>query len=237
MTQAKLQFITPVGRIVTGNLSVPSETDYHGKPRDKPQFFFGLAIPKSDQGVMDLIQKVMTHAYQGYQASQIVQQRLQDGLNARDFAWKIDDGDDPKFADRPAYAGNFILKFTTTIPLRCYDQNNVQMDPAAIKTGYFAQVAGSMAVNGNADHTAGIYMNPNGVRFIAYGEEIVSGPSPDQMFAGASVPTQLPPGASTTPVAPASQMPGMPAPQPPGMPAPQPGFTPHPQFLVPGQGQ
>jgi hypothetical protein len=75
-------------------------------------------------------------------------------------------------------------------------------------------------VNGATGAQAGIYLNPNIVRLLGFGERIMSGPTPDQAFADR--PAALPAGASATPVA--GPMPAQQPQQPMGggMPAQQP---------------
>lgn len=232
----RIDLRTPVGRLVMGDLAKPNPNDMHGKPRDKPQYFFALAVPKSDPNVIPLINQIMQHAWNSYSQMPDVTGRLQAGLAAPDFAWKIDDGDQ-KHADKQGCAGCWIFKFATTLPIRAANRENQQIDPATIELGSYADVAFTVAINGNRDRTAGIYMNPNCVRLLGYGERIVPGPSIDTLMGAA--PAALPPGASMTPVAPGSGGAGYP--QQPGSGGAgypqQPGYAPVPiQAPAPHEG-
>ena len=201
----RLDLKTSVGRLVAGDLANASDVGYNNQKREKPQYFFALAIPKTDPQTGPLLNQIISHVWQSYQFAPQVQQRLQmapggNPLAAQQFAWKIDDGDDPKFADRPGYPGCFILKFATTIPFRCADSSNQQIDPATIDLGNYGDVAFNLSINGNIDHTAGCFMNPACFRLIGFGEKIIPGRSIAEMMGNAPA---LPHGASATPVAPA----------------------------------
>jgi len=47
------------------------------------------------------------------------------------------------------------------LPFKPRGPDNVQIDPARIKRGWYIDVSGTSAINGNTDHTAGIYLNPS----------------------------------------------------------------------------
>jgi hypothetical protein len=240
---AKLHGNTPVGRLVEGSLTHPSTVDMYGKPRAKPEFFFGIAVRKDEPSLPGLFGQIYNHAHAGYQQHPYVQQRMLTPVNPHDpnamryisigmkgiqFAWKIGDGDQPN--DRgvlnPDAKGCWIWRFKSTYAPNTVDRNNVKIDPASIKLGAFVDVAFSTSVNGKVDHTAGLYMNPVFVRFIAFGQEIDKGISAEEAFRNAAVPAHLPPGASLTPIAPAGS-PGMvPGGVAPGVPA-MAGSAPH----------
>jgi len=111
-------------------------------------------------------------------------------------------------------------------------------DPSEIKRGYFVTVPFSTSANGNMDHTAGVYLNPQTVCLVGFGPEIVGGPSLEQqlgagpgayMPAGMSQTPQLPSGAPQAAPAPAQPAPApTPAPAPSGMPSPAPSGMPAP---------
>lgn len=201
-----LKIVLPPGRIVMGSPTYKQENDMHGRKKEKPNWFMAVAVPKNTIG--DILNQIMQLAWSGYAQYPQIQQRIQQGL-AGQFAWKIEDGDDQKNRGKEGWAGCWIFKFNTILGvMKSVDQNNVPIDPAFIKCGYWVDVAASISINEQTDHTAGIYVNPDCVRFCGYAPEIVPGPSPDQLFAGR--PAALPPGASATPVAPAGNPGGNP---------------------------
>ena len=54
-------------------------------------------------------------------------------------------------------------------------------NPESIKLGYYITVYGNVKGNGNIENP-GIYLNFKEVELIAYGEEIISGPSTSEIF-------------------------------------------------------
>lgn len=201
MSASRKIFITlPAGRIVAGS-PTNKQTEYQGKVKEKPTWFFAVAVPKTDPSINAILQQIMQFAWNAYQGHAGVQQAMQIGLAAEKFAWKIDDGDDTENRQKEGRAGHWIFKFSTTLGSPpCFDPNGQPMDPALIKCGHWVQVAANIDINEQTDHTAGIYVNPTGVSFVGYAPEIRSGPSYEQMFGTPGQPRQLPPGVSATPV-------------------------------------
>lgn len=227
-----INLTTPVGRIVQGELWKPQpvldqrtnqpKLGTDGQPL--VQHFFALAIPK-------------TPGHTHWAQTEWGQKIWAEGNRAHPnfaphptFSWKIEDGDsqipnkkNKKNCDRVGFPGNWILKMRSGFPPKGYNADGSAALPAeSFKCGYFAQV--NINVAGNTGDSPGVYLNPVMVALAGYGEEIVSGP--DVSEAGFGQGTQLPPGASTTPVggfAPAP-VPGYPLPPaapayaPPGMP-------------------
>src|SRR5688572_7528398 len=236
---ASIDFQTPVGRLVSGNLSVASDKGYNGVVREKPQYFFALAIPKADPSSIPLLQKLQNHAWTSYQAVQgnAVLQKMQAGpIGAvfpagiqAPFAWKVEDGDSPEFAGREGWAGCWILKFAGTFAPNVCNAQNQQLNPASIQLGSYAQVAGSSSINGKMDHTAGIYLNYRFVRVVAPADGvnvpiITTGPTAAQAFGDSGYTGPLPAGV------------GQPAPG--GMPQPPaPAYAPQQPAYAPPQGQ
>lgn len=201
----QLDFGLPPGRAVSGNFAVPSEKDYYGKDRDKPQFYFAVAVSKQDPRTGQVNQNIMGHAwhsYAGLQGGQGVQQAIQSApIGARippdfraPFAWKIEDGDAPENAQKEGWAGCWVYKFTSTFPIKCCDQNNNQIDPRVVQLGWFVEVSASCVINGIVGDTAGVYLNPSYVRVgVNSAPVIVPGKTAEQAFGAA--PMQLPAGA------------------------------------------
>lgn len=244
MAQSEM-IVSPVGRYVHGSLTDKRDTDMDGRPipEDKQQFEVGIAFRKDDPNINGVFQKIMQHAWTEFARAPNIQQVIQ-SFNLDQFSWKISDGDRPnrKGQTNQNTVGHWVFYFKSSFPISVCDQRNATMDPANLKRGYFVDVAFTCAGNGEMGDRAGVYLNPQIVRFIAYGEEIRGGISADEAFKGHSVPTQLPPGASVTPVAggamPGAGSPGMPAgnaPGPMGGAAPQmPGSSG--QASMPGNG-
>ena len=189
MNTPRLNLFTDGGRLVAGSVFKPSLTDNTGKPRAKPTLSFALAISKTSQNFGQMFGQMYNFAMQCYghypHIAQRIQQVNQIGFNkASQFAWKIKDGDSPELVNRPGHAGCWVIWFSTTITIRCVDVNNNPIDPAQVKTGYYADVAFNVAPNGKTDHTSGLYLNPNIVRLLGYTEEITPGPSAEQAFGG-----------------------------------------------------
>jgi len=79
----------------------------------------------------------------------------------------------------------------------------------------------STSANGNMDHTAGVYLNPQTVCLVGFGAEIVGGPSLEQQL-GAGPGAYVPAGMTQTPQLPSGAAPAPAQPAPAGMPAPAP---------------
>lgn len=233
MTIEKL--LTPVGRIVWGHPSKAKtqtdpvtrqvKLDKMGQPQQV--WSFGLAIPKAEFGqyIWPLMSQEAASAYPN-------------GV-PQGFSWKVKDGDtvDRKgipYANREGYAGHMVLTVSTTTfaPQVFKNENGAYrvLNENEIKCGDFARLNLNMKVNvpTSPTHTPGLYINPNGVEFIAYGQEIINtGADPDDLFQGAPV-AALPMGASLTPIANAATGP-MAGQMPMGQPTQgfnqQPGFT------------
>lgn len=205
----------------------------------KVQYGFGLAVPKS----------ILAQAAAG-QPGEIWSSMYEEAFTLFPnrqippaFAMKFKDGDgiDDKgqsFAQREGYAGNIVFSLTTSLPIKFFkfeNGANVQVNEG-IKCGDYVQVQVNIKAHpAIGAGKAGLYMNPQAVRFLAYGKEIINAPSGDQIF-GTDAPL-IPAGGSAMPIAPVAPMPGAPmAPpaQPMGVPTPQPA----PHFAVlPGQFQ
>lgn len=220
MPQESKRLISPVGRIIWGSVSELNTRDMTGKPEpdaEKHAYTFGLAIRKDDPGVGPLLQAFYQQALAGYPNNQMMANRIaqewQSGFTGVAFRFKVKDGDRPlQRTGKPDdnARGCWVISCKTKIPIKCANAQNVEIDPKTVERGYFVDVALSIAVNEKTDNTAGLYVNPMVVRLLAFGEKIMGGISIEDAFAGHAAPTQLPPGASATPVAPAGGIPGFP---------------------------
>ena len=245
----RVNFTTPVGRMVMGSMYKPNTTDAEGKPlvvktgpnagQPRSNFFFALAIPKgaethwSQTAWGQLIYKTGLAAFP--QAAQ-----------SPAFAWKIDDGDSvipnkrgKKPVDNEGWKGNWILKFSGGYAPKVYRQDGsgyVQVtDVDYVKPGYYIEVNGTVDGNGSQSQP-GVYLNHSMVCFRAFGPEIVFGMAPEEAGFGQSA---LPAGATLTPPPSAFPMPAAapaatPVAAPPVTVTPNPGFLQVPSAPAPG---
>lgn len=230
-----VQMTTDTGRIVWGHPLTPKMKKYGDGPqkgqqvlRDgKPveQYSFGVAYPKPYFDAVirpQMIQEVSTGFPQG---------------TPQNFAWKITDGDGvdsqgKPFNQREGYAGCYVLAVSTESfapPVFKFENGQFrQLTAAEIKCGDYVACALTFKLNIPQDRTRkpSVYVNPNGVNLIGYGQEIQNSSfDPSESFGSGQF--SMPAGASAMPVssAPAGvAMPGQPAPQyaPQPQPLPQP---------------
>lgn len=235
MTIEKLR--SPVGRVVWGHpgkstIKKDNKTKQpilkDGKPVE--QWAFGVAFSKADFSAAlypAMYQEAMTAFPHGV---------------PQNFSWKFTDGDSvdkqgKPYSLRDGYAGCMVLNISTEAfapPIYKYENGSYrQIASEEIKCGDYVSVNINLKVNVPTDRTftPGLYVNPNGVELVAYGQEIVTaGGDPNELFGGQQ--HQLPQGASLVPLssAPANAaMPGMAA-----QPVPQ-GYPAAPQQYAPVQ--
>ncbi len=197
------QILLPPSRIVEGNVYKPSNIGLNGQIKAKAEFYFAMAIAKSEPRLGEVFGAFLAEAKAGYAANQHILNRMvqrdqtgREFMNlAGGFAWKIADGDAPDRRERPGQAGCWIFKSKTTWDIKVVDAQNVLINPALLRTGFWCDALVNIAPNGKLDHTAGVYVNPQFVRWLfpGYGEEIIPGPQADKVMGAA--PSQLPPGA------------------------------------------
>lgn len=221
MPQEALTFITPVGRVIWGSVYDRATEDYDGKAYEagKGPFQFGFAVRKDDPGVGKMLTDIYGQAMAGYATNPGLQQRIgqewQSGFAGLSFRFKIKDGDKPNAQGQinPNAVGCWVFSMQTSLDFKACNAQNVEIDKKSVERGYFVDINLGVKVNDNVDATAGVYLNPNVVRLIAYGEKIVGGISVEDAFKGHAAPTALPPGASATPLAPGGMpaLPGAPA--------------------------
>ena len=208
-------FTTPVGRIVWGSVYTPQSTDKDGNPlvvksgpnKGKPtkKWAFGLAIAKTP-GCAHFTQESW-----GQHFLAVAQRGFPNGAWQRpDFAWKVTDGDStmPNKKGRvpnatPHNVGHWIISISTSMQApRLFRQDQSQQwvqiigEDDFVKCGHYVQVNLELTDNAPAE-SAGIYVNPRMVAWIAYGEEIISGPDVSEAGFGN---VSLPAGASVVPV-------------------------------------
>ncbi len=252
----------PPGRFVSGSITERQTTDQERKPIpvENQTFDFGMAFDKfnpdgSPGAIWTAVHQIANHAKTGYAQHPAIVQRIDQWLQtmAGGFSMKMSDGDKPSARTgevNPNYAGKLLLWFSTKLPVRVCDANNIQIDPNSVKRGWFFDMTISTQINGRTDGNAGVYLNSEWLRLVGEGAEITGGRSADAAFGGAPAAGALPPGATpvgSTPAAPAGApatglpggaMPAVPA-QPamatPGLPAA--GNAPQPATMAPAVPQ
>jgi len=225
----RIEFLSPVGRLVGGSPFEPQTKDHKGQPlviRSGPnagqptkRFFMALAIAKNDPALPEFMAKIT-------QAAQGAFPNLFDPSGNcihPDFAWKFKDGDSQvpdtkgnRPCDKEGYPGHFVFGFSGSHPPKVHgdDPTAVLTDPASVKRGYYIRILGSVVGNDEPSNP-GVYLNYSCVQFVAYGPEIKVGPDGTAAFSAAPI-AALPAGASKTPLAPtaapAGPLPAMAAP-------------------------
>jgi len=228
----RIDFLTPVGRLVMGDCFTPQTKDAEGNPlvykrgpnagQPRVDYYMGLAIRKDDPGWPELYAKIHGMARQSFP-------NLFDASGtclAPDFSMKYVDGDSTtpnkkgnRPCDKEGFPGHHILNFSGGFAPKCYTAGGASIltDPTSIKRGYFIRISGSTASN-ESPNQPGIYLNHSMVELIGYGEEIVTGPDGAAVFGGhpvANVPagmSQTPPAPTTAPAHPGAGVAAPPAP-------------------------
>lgn len=235
----RVDFLTPVGRLVAGNLYEPNTTDAEGKPlvvksganagQAREDWFFALAVPKGAE-------QHWAQTEWGAKIYNTGRAAFPQAHATQGFAWKVKDGDSQipnrrgkKPCDNEGWPGHWVLMFSSGYAPRLYRNNGTEqlLEPGAVKIGYWVQVFGSIDGNGSLQQP-GVYLNHSMVNLVGYGKEIVIGPNAAAVGFGQGV--TLPPGVSATPIA-GSFNPAAPG-LPPGVPA-MPGAAMPPGVTVP----
>lgn len=237
-----MALITITGRLIQGNLYTPSDKDSDGNLRTiktgpnagkaKSSYYIGVAIPKT--------QAAWWSEPWGAQALAIVQQDWPRGEFSQraDFAYKILDGDQKTTTGKTIAhaAGCWVIRLESMVQPALWNSNGSArlVEPNAIKTGYWVQVAFDYKGNGQATKP-GMYANPVHVALAGYDTEIVGGPDVATAgFGNAALPSHV----STTPIG-GAPLAAMGAPALPQVAAPAPAAMPPaaasiPQVALPG---
>lgn len=262
MAAQRIEFMTPLARLVQGSPFVLNDKDRKGVPyrtvdgKPKQVCFFAVAIAKNNPE---------WDAYYGllYNTARQLMPQFFDpqtgACNHPSFSWKISDGDgrdqDGKNnAEKPGWAGHWVVRFSGSFLPRCFEQGRFDesqriTDPARIKLGYYVRVAGSINAN-TSSQKPGLYLNSDLLALVHLGEEITGGRSASDAFGAMPQSQYVPPGAiplgQSVPMGAMQQPPLQPPLQPPQQGAyvppqqgayvpPQQGFQP--QFQAPPQQQ
>lgn len=246
MTEKTIEILTPVGRLVAGDCFRGNDKDATGNPllikngpnAGKPRldYYIGIAIAKTDPAVNELLRSIHSVAAQSF--PQLFD--ANGGCLSPTFAFKYVDGDSQipnrrgvKPCDKTGYPGHYVFSFSSGFAPRCYAQGGTSqiVDENAIKRGYYIRISGTCRGNESLNQP-GVFLNHSMVEFVAYGDEIRTGPDPTAVFGSAPV-AQLPAGATTAPPTPTVSI-AAPGAVPAGLP-PQaaPGAVPATDFLDP----
>ena len=249
----KYNFSLPVGRLISGSVSELRKQDHKGQSLEEKDYnwYIGLAVEKTNPQVTPIINNLFGLAQRGYSRDAGAMALINLGFGPfgpgqKGFSWKIKDGDaiDPATGqlENEHAKGCWVFHLSNRFPIKVGNAQNIEIDPKTVQRGYFVDASVSASINEQTGDRAGIYLNLQAVRLIAYGEIIVGGMSLGQMFGDAPAQyAQLPAGASQMPTAApnmgapmqtgqpqAMPLPGAPAPQ--GMPLPG---APAPQMMQP----
>lgn len=194
-------------------------------------WYVNVAFDKANPKTGEMIAAIYTEAARlypalfpyGYQPA--ARADTQPPLNAggcirNDFAIKVIDGDTydtnsgKPHSAKEGWAGHWVVKISTYAgAMRVVNGltgnspiTEVGSGPNHIKTGDFVVCCLDISSNGwagDAQSKPGIYMNPDLLQLVGYGDAIISGPNPDEMLKGAAeaIGGYVPAGMSTTPTA------------------------------------
>lgn len=182
------------------------------------EYGFGLAVPvpnpnapgmtpellaRTTENFMTIWNAIQTEARKIYPSGQFppgFAWKYKDGLTGSQSPLAIDQKGVP-YSQRKGYEGCYVFACTTRIPINWFrnEQGQVNMTNEGIKCGDYVQVQLSVkSHSANGNFKPGMYLNPNMVLFLGFGEEIVNMPSGEQIF-GSAMPV-MPFGASATPI-------------------------------------
>ena len=223
MAQDRVQ-LTCIGRMVMGNLYVPNDKDFDGKPltiktgpnagQARVSYFIGLAIAKGAE-------RGWWETAWGSAIYSVGSRAFPSACQRADFAWKIEDGDSQqpnkrnrRPCDNEGWPGHWILKLSGGFAPKVFElvdgpqgRGYVQhLEPDYIKPGYYVEVAFNVDDNGQQNNP-GVYLNHNMICFRGFGKEIVFGPRVEEAGFGQA---PLPAGASAVPLASGLPLPAMP---------------------------
>jgi hypothetical protein len=227
---SKIDFLTPVGRLVTGDLFTPNKTDMQGQPltvKSGPnkgqltqQYIAGLAFAKADPLFAAFYDaKIDTPARAAWPQwfNGPIGPNGKPSCTHPAMSLKIRDGDGIDGMGKPnstkeGYAGHWVLIASSSFAPRVfhvgqYQEHQQIRDPKIVRRGYFGRIGGTIESNNNPQKP-GLYVNLNMFDLCGQGPEITSGPDAAAVFGGAA--PVLPAGATALPMHAAGGVPGAP---------------------------
>lgn len=222
-----IDILLPVGRLVQGDLYKGQTTDKNGKPLTtkngdpRTSFFFAVAIPKKPG------ETHWSHTAWGQLLYQAGVTGFPAGEHSRpNFSWKVVDGDSAVpdeygkvWNTKEGFPGHWVVKCGGGFAVGVVENKSPwsALPAGMVKRGYFIEVKININPNGDA-MKPGVYINPEMVAFVGYGEEIKGGPDASAMGFGQA---ELPAGVSAAPIGGMAAMPATPSASPAAaMPAP-----------------
>ncbi len=224
----------PAGRFIAGSFTTIQTKDGQGRERANPSYWIGIAVAKNQPGVDETLARIYA-VKEDYRHHQPTYNAATQWLSGP-FKWKIFDGDThEKWKGREGAAGCWIFGLGQPYEIKTVNVANGQpLDRAAIGLGDYVDGEISVVISGLTDQNAGVYLNPDMIRFLQTGPRIQLGKTYEQTFGNRAVvmPVNMLPvtGPANTPPA-SGQLPPPPGAAP-GAPA-APGMTPPPGQLPP----
>lgn len=204
---AKVDFLTPVGRLVMGDAFKPQTTDMQGNPltiksgpnAGKPTqtYILHVAVAKNDPEVAAFYQKLMGAARAAWpQYFDAAGNCTHPGFSSKFVDGDGPDGNGQSQAHKEGYAGHYIIKTSSTYPPRVFYKDHYApheevKDPNLLKRGYFVRVGGQIDSNGFPTKP-GMKVYAGQVAIWAQGPEITSGPDAAAVFGQAGAGMALP---------------------------------------------
>lgn len=222
-----LNFVTPIGRLVSGSPDKATTTDATGEPlkyksgdkkgQNRVEYRIGIAFAKNQADVPPFLAQI--RAFSKKQWPNLFDANNQPLLPS--FSDKITDGDSTevnKKGNRPCdnenWRGHWVIWFNSDTAPTCVSPGSRSLIPAAdIKTGYYVRVQSSCSKN--TGDTPGMYMNLDGLELAGHGELISNKPDTMEAFKSAGAAACIPAGMEPAPGAAATQQAPSPATPPP----------------------
>jgi hypothetical protein len=143
----RVNMVLPAGRLVSGSLTDLNKTDHQRQAvaRRQVALFFCRCGAERTGSRCTILSQLYQIAVAGYQQQPAVLNSINQGL-AGPFAWKVNDGDQPR-ADGSMNAhtrGCYVFRFSTQYPPRACNNQNVEIDPREIERADITSMSASV---------------------------------------------------------------------------------------------